>query len=150
VIIRTYGCADCGYLMEVELRSDQWDQEPPPCPQCAAHPMNQEFKPVAIGGSARAKAVKIAETIASEDYNVADFTATKHEGSTTQPRYKDQTPAQASAWLAQNASFAQAAALGHETRSRYGDGLDILQRNLKTGEQPDLIELSKRRSIKVW
>jgi hypothetical protein len=31
-----------------------------------------------------------------------------------------------------------------------GDGLDILQRALKSGDQPDLIEVSKRRAAKIW
>ena len=42
-----------------------------------------------------------------------------------------------------------AIAAGRANRLRYGSGLDVLQHNLKTGVQPDLIELSKRRSIKL-
>jgi hypothetical protein len=39
-----------------------------------------------------------------------------------------------------------AVAGGRKTRLKYGSGLDVLQDNLKSGAQPDLIELSKRRS----
>jgi hypothetical protein len=41
-------------------------------------------------------------------------------------------------------------ALGRQTRREHGDGLDVLQHSLKTGAQPDLIAISKRRSMKVW
>jgi hypothetical protein len=42
-----------------------------------------------------------------------------------------------------------AVAGGRQTRLKYGSGLDVLQANLKSGAQPDLIELSKRRSPRV-
>jgi hypothetical protein len=38
---------------------------------------------------------------------------------------------------------------GRQTRLKYGSGLDVLQAHLKSGAQPDLIELSKRRSPRV-
>ena len=41
-------------------------------------------------------------------------------------------------------------ALGRQTRQRYGSGLDVLQKNLKSGAQVDLIEASKKRSMRVW
>ena len=41
-------------------------------------------------------------------------------------------------------------AIGRETRIKHGNGLDVLQGALKSGAQPDLIEASKRRSMKVW
>ena len=37
---------------------------------------------------------------------------------------------------------------GRQTRLKYGSGLDVLQADLKSGAQPDLIELSKRRSLR--
>jgi putative FmdB family regulatory protein len=150
-IVRTYMCPDCGHGLEVTLRSDQWNAPPPECPECQAHEMGQEFKPIAIGGSTRARAVQLAETIAAEDYGVADFKAQGRQGEAAKVRYKDST-APPSTWLGLNgtAQFEQAKAFGRETRRRYGDGLDVLQHNLKTGAQPDLIEVSKRRSMKVW
>jgi hypothetical protein len=42
--------------------------------------------------------------------------------------------------------FEAAVASGRQTRLKYGSGLDVLQANLKSGAQPDLIELSKRKS----
>jgi hypothetical protein len=45
-----------------------------------------------------------------------------------------------------------AVAAGRRTRMESGgiDGLDVLQKALKSGEQPDLIAVSKARSIKVY
>jgi len=34
-ILRTYACETCAHMIEVTLRADEWDQPPPPCPQCA-------------------------------------------------------------------------------------------------------------------
>lgn len=150
-IVRSYMCGDCGHSIEVTLRADQWQEPAPICPQCEAHEMGQEFKPPAIGGSLRSKAVQLAETIAAEDYGVADFKAEGRQGQAAKVRYKDST-SPPSTWLGLNGSaqFEQAKQLGRETRRKYGDGLDVLQHNLKTGAQPDLIEVSKRRSMKVW
>ena len=52
--------------------------------------MQQEFKPFAIGGSTVGKAVALAETIASEDYGVADMHHDTRHGGTPKVRYKDQ------------------------------------------------------------
>ena len=43
-------------------------------------------------------------------------------------------------------------ALGRQTRIASGgySGVDTLHAMLKSGEQPDLIEASKRRAMKVW
>jgi hypothetical protein len=41
-------------------------------------------------------------------------------------------------------------AAGRQTRLKHGSGLDILQANLKSGVEPDLIEVSKRRAMRVW
>ena len=152
-IVKTYACGDCGHFLEVTLRADQWNDPPPDCPRCEerlARPMAQEFKPPAIGGSHRARAVRLAETIAAEDYGVADLHAAR-QGEAPKVRYKDGN-SPPSSWLGINGSaqFEQAKAFGRQTRQKYGDGLDVLQHNLKSGVQPDLIEVSKRRSMKVW
>jgi hypothetical protein len=152
-IVRTYGCEQCGNFIEVTLTMQQCDDPAPDCPYCAARPMQQEFKPFAIGGSTVGKAVKLAETIAAEDYGVADMQHDTRHGGTPKVRYKDQgTPLQASAWGATGEVLQQAVALGRQTRMANGgfSGIDTLQHMLKTGEQPDLIEASKRRAMKVW
>jgi hypothetical protein len=164
--------------MEVTLSLEQWDAPAPECPQCAAR-TNQDFKPFAIGGSHRAKAVALAEDIAANDYHVADMQSDGREGGKPKVRYKDitpsdlpgapaaelqsainrirrdgpalATPAPPSQWGGVSSeALATAVALGRETRLKHGNGLDILQHNLKTGVQPDLIEVSKRRSARVW
>jgi hypothetical protein len=152
-VVRTYGCNDCGKFIEVTLTLQQADDPPPECPYCAAASMQQEFKPVAIGGSTVGKAVALAETIAHEDYGIADITHDTRHGGTPKVRYKDQgTPGQASTWGAANASLEQAIAMGRQTRMANGgfSGVDTLQRMLKDGSQPDLIEASKRRAMRVW
>jgi hypothetical protein len=35
-------------------------------------------------------------------------------------------------------------------RLKYGSGLDVLQHNIKTGAEPDLVEISKRRAMRVF
>ncbi|HEX8827634.1 MAG TPA: hypothetical protein VF778_05935 [Xanthobacteraceae bacterium] len=151
MIIRTYGCEDCGNFLEVELRADQWDQEPPECPHCAERPMFQQFKPPAIGGSNKTRAADLALKIASEDYGVADIQPQGAGHGPPKVRYKDAAaPTLPSAWSAPNANLAQAVALGRESRLKYGSGLDVLHSTLKDGSQPDLIELSKRRSARIW
>lgn len=152
-IVRTYGCGTCGKFTEVTLTLEQSDDPPPYCPFCATAPMQQEFKPIAIGGSTVGKAVKLAETIAAEDYGVADMQHDTRRGGVPKVRYKDQgTPAQASTWGAAGAMMDKAVAIGRQTRMENGglSGVDTLQRMLKSGEQPDLIEASKRRAMKIW
>jgi len=149
-IVRTYQCEDCNHRLETVLTADEWDAPPPPCPQCAARPMSQEFKPVAIGGSNYARARALAEDIAGNDYHVADMQRDKH-ATTPVVRYKDQTSTvPASTWTAATQTLETAIAAGRETRLRHGSGLDVLQANLRNGSEPDLIENSKRRAIKVW
>jgi hypothetical protein len=150
-------CEECAHQMTVTLTSDQWDAPPPDCPRCNAYdfrePMRQEFKPVAIGGSVSAKANAVTEQILAEDYGVADMKRDHREGSTPKHRYKDQgTPAQAGAWGATGDMLSQAVAIGRQTRMASGglNGVDILQKAIKSGAQPDLIENSKRQSMKVW
>lgn len=147
-IMRTYGCESCNHMMTVELRADQWDTEAPECPVCS-NATHQEFAPPAIGGSLFSKAAKIAEDIAAKDYGVADFKSDGRIEGRPKVRYKDASP-DASTWGMHSEALSQAVALGRETRIKHGNGLDILQANLKSGAQPDLIELSKKRSMRVW
>jgi hypothetical protein len=119
--------------------------------------MEQQFRPPAIGGSVRAKAAKITEDIIANDYNVANFQSDRRAGGKPKIRYKDQTEGlPAAAWQNAQATLQQAVDIGRAHRqTRYdsgpqGNGLDVLQGALRTGEQPDLIAASKRRAIKVW
>lgn len=154
-IVRTYGCGDCGHFIEVTLTLEQADDPAPECPYCA-HQTQQEFKPFAIGGSTVGKAVKLAETIAAEDYGVADMQHDTRQGGVPKVRYKDQgnplQQQQTSSWGAPGAALETAISLGRQARMANGgySGVDALQKMLKDGTQPDLIELSKRRSMKVW
>jgi predicted nucleic acid-binding Zn ribbon protein len=149
-ITRTYGCNECGHFIELTLTMDQVDDGPPDCPHCAVATV-QEFRPVAIGGSARGRATDLAQAIAREDYGVADMQRDHRLESVPKIRYRDQgTALQAAAWGATGGMLEQAVAIGRETRLRHGSGLDILQNALKSGDQPDLIENSKRRSMRVW
>jgi hypothetical protein len=148
MIRRTYGCGECGHVMTVDLTADQWNVDPPDCPVCSEQ-THQEFFPPAIGGSHAGKARALAETIASEDYNVADYATSPSRGKTV--RYRDASDAiPASTWATAGSEMAQAVAIGRDTRLRWGNGLDVLQGALKTGAQRDLIADSKRRSIKVY
>ena len=160
-ITRTYQCGECFHRIEVVLPFDQWDAPPPNCPRCVAwdldHRMQQEFKPIAVKGveaGHRANAQKLAETIAHEDYGVDDFHAEARQGGTPKVRYKDQgTPLQqqqVSSWGANGEMLAKAMQAGREVRKQGGDGLDILQGALKSGAQPDLIEQSKKRMMRVY
>lgn len=153
-IVRTYGCADCGHTMDVVLSMDQVDDPPPDCPRCAAM-THQEFKPVALGGSAMSRAAKLAEDIIENDYKAANVHFGNREGDQNKVTYKDQSPnlppaAFESAKAKAQEYIAAGAAIGSQTRKKYGDGLDVLKSTLKDGTQPDLIEVSKARSIKVW
>jgi len=137
-------------MMEVVLSSIDWDAEPPECPACAAREMRQEFKPVAIGGSTYARARALTEDIAANDYHVADMQRDRQE-STPKVRYKDQSSTvMPSTWQAANETLEAAISAGRQTRLRHGSGLDVLQHNIKTGAEPDLIANSKKRMIKVW
>lgn len=151
MIRRTYMCPECSHRMEVILTPEEWDSPPPSCQACDARQMNQEFHPPAIGGSVRARATRLAENIIANDYNVANFQSDRREGGTPKVRYKDQSDtALPAAWqkAAHREMLETAIGIGKANRGR--DGLDILQRNIRAGVQPDLIETSKRRSIKVW
>lgn len=147
-ILRTYACEFCGHMLEVTLRADEWNAEPPECPRCPATPMVQEFRPVAIGDSHRARATNLAHQIAREDYGVADIQSPSRAGPPV--RYQDQSASTASTWMGGGGQLQQAMALGRQTRLQHGNGLDVLHNALKSGAQPDLIELSKKRSARVW
>ena len=160
-ITRTYQCSECFHRIEVVLPFDKWDDPPPNCPRCVAwtfeHQMQQEFKPIAVKGveaNHRANAQKLAETIAHEDYGVADFHAEARQGGTPKVRFKDQgnvlQQAQVSTWGATGDMLAKAMQAGRQTRREGGDGLDILQGALKSGAQPDLIAQSKKRMMRVY
>jgi hypothetical protein len=127
-------------MMEVTLSMEQADDPPPSCPECDRRDMQQEFRPVALGGSNAAKAHGVAERIISEDYHVADFNREHRRGGTPAVRYNDQTQKIApAAWGAASQQLEMAISAGRETRMRYGSSLDIIQR------EPDLIKLSKER-----
>jgi hypothetical protein len=165
-IVRTYQCGDCFHRIEVTLSAEQWDDPPPSCPACSMREMNQEFRPVAIRGvqaNHRANAQKLAETIAVEDYGVADMNPNGYQGEASKHRLKDITPATVlqGGWgsvpgatgktiTVDSALMATAMAAGKQTRQEGGDGLDILQGALKSGAQPDLIEASKKRMMRVY
>ena len=145
-IVRTYACETCGKFLELTLSSSEWEAPAPECPACSAGAMAQEFRAPAIGGSARARAVKIAETIAERDYGVADMHVEGYEGVRNKVTYKDKgTTVSGAQWTGNREAIEAAAAIGRQTRMQYGSGLDILQKALKSGDQPDLIENSKRR-----
>ena len=141
-------------MFVIELRADQADDEAPDCPQCSSS-TRQEFQPIAIAGvkaGNRAAATALAETIAREDYGVEDMTI--RTGEHAKVRYKDRAPESQppSTWIGPNMDMLNAGLReGAATRRDFGgSGLDVLQANLNSGAQPDLIALSKRRSMKVW
>jgi hypothetical protein len=148
MILRTYLCEECGHTFEAALTSDQWNQEPPDCDYCAGTPMVQEFKPPAIGGSVTARAHALAEEIARDDYHVGDMPTSASRGKVRYQDASDSIPP--STWATAGGQFAQAIALGRETRIKHGNGLDVLEGALKSGAQRDLIADSRRRSMKVW
>ena len=149
MIVRTYGCPGCGHVMEVRLTAEQWDDPDPVCPKCAGA-TEQEFKPTAITGSPRARAVAIAEDIAEKDYGVADMKVEGREGEKPKVRYKENQTFAPSTWGTDRAAIDRALTAGRQTRLQFGNGLDVLQANLKSGAQPDLIAASKKRAMKVW
>ena len=150
-ITRTYACPECNHFMTVVLAAEQWDDPPPSCEACDARETQQIFKPPAIGGSARSRAAAIAEDIAAKDYNVANLHAGRREGDVAKISYKEPgAGAQASTWGMGADVLQNAMAIGRQTRLQHGNGLDILQGALKSGDQPDLIAESKKRSARIW
>jgi hypothetical protein len=162
-IVRTYQCEACFNRLEVTLAAEEWNAPPPDCPHCAER-TQQEFTPPRINGSPSARANAIAESIAERDFGVSDIHRDHRAGSTPKVEYRDDMmgvpkrqgrqpgviPATPSHWGASQAAVEQAAAIGRDTRLRFGNGLDVLQSALKSGAQPDLIEQSKRRSARIW
>lgn len=148
-------CNECGHYMNVTLTLEQCDAPAPDCPRCNAYdfkePMQQDFKPAGIIGSARSKAEKITEDILDKDFQVGNIQRDAHEGAAPKVTYKDQgRPLDRATWGAGRAQLEAAIAAGRQSRIAHGSGLDVLQANLKSGKQPDLIEVSKRRAIRVW
>lgn len=150
MIRRTYMCPECAHMFRVELTQAEVDDPAPDCPRCAVS-LQQEFLPVAIRGKAgqnRDAATRMAETIAREDYSVADMNIDKYNDAKV--RYKE-PPAPPSNWIGPELGMLQAGLReGRATREQFGSGLEVLQGNLASGKQPDLIEVSKRRSTRVW
>jgi hypothetical protein len=146
-------CNECGTVFNRTLEYSQVDAEPPDCPACLAA-TRQDFRPVAVHGvKARTaeEARKIAMDIAVNDYGVRDINIKNREGETNKVTYRDQPAQQPGNWVAPNSEMLSAAlADGRATREQYGSGLDVLEGNLKSGVQPDLIQLSKARCMKVW
>jgi hypothetical protein len=150
-IVRTFACPACNHWLEVTLTADQWEEGEPDCPMCAARTV-QEFKPFGITGGISTRAADIAESIITTDYHAADFQReTRQEGAPV-VRYKDEKPGTpASTWSGTHAALEQAIAVGRQSRKHYGSGLDVLQSNLASGAEPDLIANSKRnKMIKLW
>jgi hypothetical protein len=135
--------------MEMTLTAEQWDEPAPKCPKCTSR-TQQDFKPFAIAGSASAKAHALAEDIAANDYNVANMTDARKEGDVPKVRYRDQSKDLSSQWTVAGEALQKAVAHGRQNRIKYGSGLDVLQSNLKSGKEPDLIEASKKRLIRVY
>jgi len=150
-IVRTYACEACNHWIEVTLSADQWEEGEPDCPMCAARTV-QEFKPFAITGGISTRAADIAESIITTDYHAADFQRETRQEGTPAVRYRDEKPATpASTWNGASAALEQAIAVGRQSRKKYGSGLDVLQANLASGAEPDLIANSKRnKMIKLW
>lgn len=151
-IVRTYGCDRCGHFTEVTLTFAQADDPPPDCPHCAVATV-QEFKPLAIVGSIKARAADLAQTIAHEDYHATDIEVDYRQESVPKVRFKDQTSsAPPSVWTGGNAMLAQALAFGRQARMQSGgeSPIESLKRSIANGSQPDLIEVSKRRAMRIW
>lgn len=153
-IVRTYQCADCFHRIEVTLAAEQWDDPPPSCPECDRREMQQQFKaPGIVNSSPHARAQKLTEDILANDYHVADIDRDRHREARPKVRYKDSTPSQLpSNWntVTAPAAMETALAVGRQNRLEFGSGLDVLQTNLRNGTQADLIEVSKKRSPKIW
>ena len=154
-IRRTYICPECNYYWEIELTLDQADAPAPDCPRCIAYDLQttgqQQFKaPGIVNSSPHSRARAVTEDILANDYHVADV---NRSPSRTNLRYKDQSPVMPSTWAAPTIGgpdLGAAIAMGRQQRLDFGTGLDVLQANLKSGAQPDLIEASKRKSAKIW
>ena len=150
MIIREYACDDCGYRLECEVPSDEWESfEPPPCAECA-RATAQQFKPFAIAGSNHRRAVDIAHQIATEDYHVADINRV-YADAPPEVRYNRSEPVNLPTGSWDAGMLSGAIATGRADRIANGpNGMEILKNGLASGKIPDLIEESKRRSGKIW
>jgi putative FmdB family regulatory protein len=153
-IRRTYACPECNHFMEVTLSAEQWDDPPPSCPACDEREMQQRFKaPGIVNSSPHSRAQALTEDILANDYHVSDIQRDRHRESRPKVRYKDSTPSQLpSNWntITAPAAMETALAVGRQNRLEFGSGLDVLQANLRSGAQADLVEVSKKRSAKIW
>ena len=157
-IRRTFGCEVCGHFLTQELTLEHADWPAPMCPHCEGlSDMQQKFRPPAIAGtntyeSNRVRANKIAEDIAEKDYGVADMNVEGYRGVRNKVRYKDDNRQGGSVWGATSEALNRAIAMSRQDRIANGvaDGLTVLHENLRNGSQPDLIEVSKKRSMRVW
>lgn len=150
MIWRTYSCDECNHIIEVEIDSSEWETfEAPACPQCA-QATAQAFRPYAITGSVHRRAVDIAHTIATEDYNVSDINRV-YSDAPPEIKYRRSEPVDLPSGNWNPAHLAGAIAAGRADRIANGpSGLEILKNGLASGKIPDLIEASKIRSGKVW
>jgi hypothetical protein len=159
-IRRTYACPECNHYWEIELTLDQADAPAPDCPRCIAYDLQttgqQQFKaPGIVNSSPQSRANAVAEDILANDYHVANMQRDhRAESRPSRVRYKDQSgPTLPSTWGSSThvpVTLGDALAIGRQNRKEFGTGLDVLQANLKSGAQKDLIEVSKQRSAKVW
>ena len=159
-IVRSYACPECNHMLSVTLSMEEVDAPPPSCPECDRRETQQVFKPFAIGGSTYSKAAALAEDIAANDYHVGNIWRDRHAEATPKVRYKDESDtALPGTWgmgkpggmmIDAKTSMETAINMGREIRQKFGSGLDILQSNLRSGAQQDLIEVSKKRSPKIW
>ena len=149
-IVRTYSCPECFHFMRVTLTVDQVDDPPPECPACATRPsMSQEFSAPAIVGKNHVRARDVALAIAEQDYGLADISERVCSyGEKPAVRYKDTSPtggnAPSASWSMARENLEAAVAIGRQTRLKHGSSLDIIK------EMPDLIEISKKRSARIW
>ena len=137
-------CQACGHYMNITLSQEQWDDPAPECPICTQSPMAQDFKPPGIGGSVRARAEKVTEDILEKDYQVSNIHRDPRQGAVPKTSYAT------SQWGVAREALEGAISAGRKSRLKHGSGLDILQQNLKSGAEPDLIELSKRRAMRIY
>lgn len=165
-IVRTYACQDCGHFMDVTLTMKQVNKAPPACPMCAGRTA-QEFKPVAIGGSVATRARDLAYDIAEKDYHVRDMKPSTSREGMHDVRYQDLTPGQITnvAGQLRQAVKQQTALPPHTPPSQWGTSPEVLQAAIDAGreqrlaygsaldalkKEPDLIQISKARAMKVW
>ena len=153
-IRRTYACPDCNHFWEVVLDMSQSDAPSPSCPACDTRDTQQVFKaPGIINSSPHSRAQALTEDILANDYHVADIDRDRRHEAKPKVRYKDQaSTVMPSSWTNVGGPDVMNAAIatGRQTRLEFGSGLVVLQANLKSGAQPDLIEVSKKRSPKIW